>query len=675
MESLGAGLLAASNIPTVYDTAEVSFPEASQYGFVPLGGSTYFLSRLPDEFGTFLALTGQIINGPDIVYANFAERVAGDEGLTIEEILGRLPKINKMMKRPRLDHLYLSVEMEKERVARMIELRQKEDHQRYLNELAGLKQKDEWVSRPNPWARLEKKARDLLFMKYDNNAKGEVQEFERAMRSNNHFESMMITAKAMLPGETTGRLTSLGAEFPIIRRCFYPDSVQGIMELLRKDGTEFADRCLRTMEQASPLALELTLRLLREARSKGYAEAMAQELGVAINRATDSEFPIILEQRVLASTPNMGNIWKYQGPIPESLIQQYMAAPTWVSTKTVEMAENALLPVREFYQYFPDALRLWLHGEEPGSEIQLANFRDNLIAQLQDLGVDIRDSSVSPEVVRKDLQKSLQSQRKNLEQINRIMELHKDEVMRKKYLDERKGLIDKMCENDEVYYKEIHKRIEDIFQTFYTARMDVIKSASNNAHKIVKHRFLLRLKQFLLENRILLTTAQKDEIAKNKVNALRYQVEYLPGDPTKTYKSHGHRAVKQTFIFYVAQALKKESQLYPKLLSYFAYPETPKRFVKWLLDVPSLEKLKKRLQEDEVLLVKLQRFYSLSPTYESKWYQEFFEDYARVNYPNKNPDHFRSYEAYMRIKKKAEDLEHNLKEVLLKQLEELITVA
>ena len=35
------------------------------FGFVPHSGATYYLSRLPNEFGAFLALTGMPIHGTD----------------------------------------------------------------------------------------------------------------------------------------------------------------------------------------------------------------------------------------------------------------------------------------------------------------------------------------------------------------------------------------------------------------------------------------------------------------------------------------------------------------------------------------------------------------------------------------------------------------------------------
>lgn len=44
--------------------SKLTFNEAS-FGFVPHGGSSFYLSRLPGELGTFLALTGSPLTGID----------------------------------------------------------------------------------------------------------------------------------------------------------------------------------------------------------------------------------------------------------------------------------------------------------------------------------------------------------------------------------------------------------------------------------------------------------------------------------------------------------------------------------------------------------------------------------------------------------------------------------
>jgi enoyl-CoA hydratase/carnithine racemase len=60
----GAALLAATAHPMTTLKAKIAFNEVT-FGFVPHSGATYYLSRLPGEFGTFMALTGLPINGAD----------------------------------------------------------------------------------------------------------------------------------------------------------------------------------------------------------------------------------------------------------------------------------------------------------------------------------------------------------------------------------------------------------------------------------------------------------------------------------------------------------------------------------------------------------------------------------------------------------------------------------
>ena len=68
----GAALMQATASPTTTLNSKISYNETS-FGFVPHGGATYYLSRLPGEIGTFLALTGLPISGVDAKEFGIAE--------------------------------------------------------------------------------------------------------------------------------------------------------------------------------------------------------------------------------------------------------------------------------------------------------------------------------------------------------------------------------------------------------------------------------------------------------------------------------------------------------------------------------------------------------------------------------------------------------------------------
>lgn len=67
----GIGLSINGNYRIATDRTAISFPETS-YGSIPDGGATRFLSGLPSELGTWLALTGSVIEGEDVVAAKLA---------------------------------------------------------------------------------------------------------------------------------------------------------------------------------------------------------------------------------------------------------------------------------------------------------------------------------------------------------------------------------------------------------------------------------------------------------------------------------------------------------------------------------------------------------------------------------------------------------------------------
>jgi enoyl-CoA hydratase len=68
----GASMLASTSLPLVTPHAEARFNEVS-FGFVPHSGGIYHLSRLENNIGTFLALTGMPLKGADIIHSGLAD--------------------------------------------------------------------------------------------------------------------------------------------------------------------------------------------------------------------------------------------------------------------------------------------------------------------------------------------------------------------------------------------------------------------------------------------------------------------------------------------------------------------------------------------------------------------------------------------------------------------------
>jgi enoyl-CoA hydratase len=70
----GVGLSAHGRHRIVTERTKLAMPEVG-LGFFPDVGGTWLLSRSPGEIGTYFGLTGHTMNGPDAIYARFADAV------------------------------------------------------------------------------------------------------------------------------------------------------------------------------------------------------------------------------------------------------------------------------------------------------------------------------------------------------------------------------------------------------------------------------------------------------------------------------------------------------------------------------------------------------------------------------------------------------------------------
>jgi enoyl-CoA hydratase len=83
----GVGLSAHGAHRVVTERTKLAMPEVG-LGFFPDVGGTWLLSRSPGEVGSYFGLTGQTMNGPDAIYARFADAVVPSSHLsTLREAL------------------------------------------------------------------------------------------------------------------------------------------------------------------------------------------------------------------------------------------------------------------------------------------------------------------------------------------------------------------------------------------------------------------------------------------------------------------------------------------------------------------------------------------------------------------------------------------------------------
>lgn len=76
----GVGLSGHARHRVVTEKTKLAMPEVG-LGFFPDVGGTWLLTRVSGEIGTFFGLTGQTMNGPDAIFARFADAVVPSQRL------------------------------------------------------------------------------------------------------------------------------------------------------------------------------------------------------------------------------------------------------------------------------------------------------------------------------------------------------------------------------------------------------------------------------------------------------------------------------------------------------------------------------------------------------------------------------------------------------------------
>jgi enoyl-CoA hydratase len=86
----GVGLSAHSAHRVVTERTKLAMPEVG-LGFFPDVGGTWLLSHSPGEIGSYFGLTGQTMNGPDAIYARFADAVVPSSELpALRDVLTKI---------------------------------------------------------------------------------------------------------------------------------------------------------------------------------------------------------------------------------------------------------------------------------------------------------------------------------------------------------------------------------------------------------------------------------------------------------------------------------------------------------------------------------------------------------------------------------------------------------
>ena len=311
----GLGLLAASSYPTICYNTRVAFNECT-FGFTPHAGSTYYAQRLPGDFGTFLVLTGTPISGMDAIRLGLAdalvERPKGYEGDVAAIVRAMEPWA---LPDARTEHglgasAHRDVEIydkhyETEATFKawqndeVLEGEVNEFRRRVRHQAHGELFVDPRDRRADPLAQADLEFRGMLRQhNRDNYGMGhDLGYFDHKHTNFNQFATVQGWVRTHTGDEYTEDLVkSLLQHQQLIDRCFWPDSVEHIMENLRRETSPIAKDFLLRMESNSMTSMKIALKMLRQARNMCFGQVLKMELNVALNKVMDEDFELGVKQ-------------------------------------------------------------------------------------------------------------------------------------------------------------------------------------------------------------------------------------------------------------------------------------------------------------------------------------------------------------------------------------------
>ena len=274
----GAGLVAASGLPAITGNSLFAFNECT-FGFVPHAGSTFYTSRLPGDFGTFLALTGMPLTGKEAIDLKLADsliQIPKTYELEVQDIVNSMDPTwlpNALTAREG-DHTWYDQhdQVNDYQFQRL----QAQEHRRAAesNELQSRKRQ---YFRTEPFVDPLERKPDLVAesdLAYERILEGKSAAtvgrggrgyFEIEGTTFNFFDYMQSYLKIYTNNffEKYDQLESLLKHSQMIDRCFWPNTVEEIMDNLKRETDPFAKVILERMQNNSMLSMKIALKMLR----------------------------------------------------------------------------------------------------------------------------------------------------------------------------------------------------------------------------------------------------------------------------------------------------------------------------------------------------------------------------------------------------------------------------
>lgn len=509
IENSGACLVGSAGISTISHDAKLVFNETTARNrIIPHAGASYYLTRMPGEMGTFLALTSTPFTGSEAQgVLGLADYMFNEKVDTWEEICNKMNYLDEpVFAREIYGTDGITENVFRHKFENMITKEyQPYVHKRKFRDIEA----DKFIS---PWEakKLEtQRSKDLIETEYKDylrdNLEHKVLHDSTKLGSGttghylNHYDHYTSYFLTKIPFEEPDLTGSIVRRYEKdINRCFYADSIDQIIENLKRENTKFAKYCLQRLEENDRTALNVTLGLLRRAVKSSYSECCHLEYKALLN--------------LLKNEHNVDN----KTPMTPELIEEYFKTPAEYKNVDIRVKDHAPLPTRKYYKKYADHMRLLMNEHNSYSPSIRDGYKREVQSELREVGIDIRDSGLTTQIIRTSLwNKEYDENVKNYEKQLESYFVNDDKVSERFYV----GIAEQIgkLESGEAAWSDTHKDyyslVNDLVHKCYVdalmKNIQFLLDKNKDVHKVKKKRFFLKLKKFFFENRLLDSPSRK----------------------------------------------------------------------------------------------------------------------------------------------------------------------
>ena len=498
------GILANSAIGA-YGTLPFSFSNGKtifhfnsiNFNFIPHGGELFVLKSLPNELGSFLALTGGKLTTKDLLKYGFLKDLMDFEDDNIE-ILKKITKSDALFNKfDCYEPVYKEVLSKRKDTEEMIsEFFIRSECENPKKVLFDLYYRKKIIEKAN----LKKSEENSEFILGDSKNRDQVR------LENNHYWFDNYFLKELKNKKKKFSNTFLDLNLDKISSIFSKNSIDEIFEALEMDDSEFGVNVLAELRSKNKDVLEITLGMLRKARNLSYGECNQLEFNTMLQLVDNKKIQPIIFQNIQKNSENLKNEnfenLKFEKN-EKNFENEKIKINLNLKSENFDMNSNIndLAPIKYYYKEFSEAFLCYFNGVDLRNIDQYENYAALVKLGLFRWGIDYMNPTFDREKIKRKIFLFFRNEKKKEEKIEKTISLLESEKKKKIYFEERKIEILKFFENED-FDKELNDIVNCVFNDGFLENEKLIFSKNENFSNFLKSRLNKEIRDCFVRTRL-----------------------------------------------------------------------------------------------------------------------------------------------------------------------------